>query len=1170
MLRADAELSRAQAPAPTLIGQRYQVERLLGQGGMGKVFAVVDSSTGARLALKLLEARHPTRGKIYRRQLWFRREFHTMAHLSHPSILKVFDYGIDEAHGAYYTMELLDGVDLRGEPLEVADACRVLRDVASALAYLHARNLVHRDLAPGNVYRLADGRAKLIDFGVLATVGLVGDVAGTPPVIAPESVRRMPIDGRTDLFGLGALGYYLLTGRHAYPARKIDELETIWRERPAPLSGKVSAIPEALEGLLSSLLSLDPQARPRSAAEVIDRLGAIAGQGASPEAECARGYLSSSSLVGRQRELATIRRIVAKAIEGNGRGLAIEAVSGAGKSRLLREVGLEAQLAGAVLLQAGSEAAGRGPYGVLHELARELLRACPEDALAAARPRAGSLARVLPDLAPMLGAEPGGELSLDPAEERLRVQAELTGWFLDVSERRTLAILVDDLQRCDEASAAVLATLAHEAANHRLLLAATIRSDESALAVAAVANLREASATIRLRGLGPADLEALVVSLFGEVPQVKRLAQWAHAAAGGSPLHTIELLRQLVDRGTIRYADGLWVIPDELAAHGVAGGLAEAMRARIAGLGPEARSLAEALSVHGGELSLELCVLLAEEKREEQVFASLDELQAHEVLIGSGGSYRFRHDGLREALLGGLDPERRRTLHLRVGESLAAGEVQEDREAEVGWHLLHGGERARGAELLRRAGVRLYRAQSFRDALPPLEAALAHFESAGSAARLCVELRHMLLMAGCMADRAIALRYVDPTVEAFRRYAGVALAARIGRVLGRHLGLALGVLLTFLRWCLTPRRSRGPGPLEALRTFFVVVGYAATVYSISFDLAKLRALLDLVAPLAIFRKRVPYAVYLLTCNLLAFPLGRLGEVRRRCSELLRILETDRVSPISEIDRKTGEGGARYLLALTAVPENDPSYAEELARLERLNLRFYEIGIQQARLCYHRWRGEEEEALAIQASTENLFVRLGSAWQMEAWLPVVSSHTYALTRDVLGLKRAIQVLERLVEQGYGFQAHLALARGEYQRERGELEASRGSLEQARSLLPDGEGLMRPAVLSALAETLLALGDHERAAQVAREGIALGQDPERRQVVYLLRSESVLALCDAARGLHADAAARLGRARRCSARSPRRARSSRSGRATRSRSSATRSRPTAATGARATRS
>jgi hypothetical protein len=1125
---------------------------------MGKVYRVEDNASGETLALKLFGGRL-ARGSA-RSQLWFRREFHTMARLTHPVILRVFDYGIDEELGPYYTMEYLDGEDLRHKRLSAEETCRVLRDVASALAFLHARHLVHRDLAPGNVHRTSDGRTKLMDFGVLATVGVTGEVAGTPPFIAPESLRRMPIDQRVDLFGLGALAYKLLTGRQAFPARRLEDLEGIWRAPPpAPSSLVKEAIPEALDELVLALLSQDPLARPRSAVEVIDRLGAAAGLAPMTEVEEARGYLTSASMVGRQREMARLKRTIARAGQGRGQAVLIEALSGAGKSRLLREVGLEAQLAGAVVLNAGSEQAGRGPYGLLRELARQLIAAAPDDAVETARPRAGLIARIVPELRDGLerAAQAGPECTrtereggssarrsrrarqngtaADPAEERMRAQRELTAWFLAVSVRRTLVLLIDDMQRCDEASAAVLTALAHAAAAHRLLLVAALRTDDTVLAEAAVAALRDGSVRIKLRGLDETNVEALVKTLFGDVPHVRRLARWIHDLAGGVPLLCLELARHLVEARVVRFVDGMWVVPEQLATEGLPRGLAEAMDARIRGLSPRARALAETLSVHDGVIPLELCVATTTASRgdgardepaaEEEVFAALDELALNEVLVGSGRSYRFRHDQLREALLAGLDEDRRRQLHLLVGETLAAGEVAPEQEAEVGWHLLRGGEEIRGAELLRSAGERLYHAQSFRDAIGPLEAALEVFEREGRSPRECVELRHMLLMAGCMFDRRVALRYVDQTVQAFRSYAGVALAGRLGRFLGRHLALALGLGLAFIRWFLTPRRRRGPSPVAALRTLFVVVGYAATAYAVAYDIPKLRALLDLVRPLAIFTRRVPHAVYLLTCSLLDFPLGRLGTVRRNAARLLEILDTDRVTPISDIDRRTGEGGARYLLALMAVAEGDPRFLDQLEQLEELDLRFYEVGALQARLCYHRWRGEEETAARIQSEAEVMFVQLGSVWQMEAWLPVVSSHAFALTRDVLGLKNTIEVLERLCEEGYGFQPHLELARGEYHRERGELEASRAALERASALLFSGEGLIRPAVLSAMAETMLASGDVARAGELAREGIALGEDPERGQPVYRLRSARTLAMVEAESGQVDRAAARL---------------------------------------------
>ena len=116
------------------------------------------------------------------------------------------------------------------------------------LALMHGHRLLHRDVTPRNVRLTADGRAKLIDFGVLGTFGTAVQIVGTLPCIAPEVMRRLPLDQRTDLFALGAIAYWALTGRHAYPARRAQELWSLWQTPPLPPSQLAEGIPpEKLE-----------------------------------------------------------------------------------------------------------------------------------------------------------------------------------------------------------------------------------------------------------------------------------------------------------------------------------------------------------------------------------------------------------------------------------------------------------------------------------------------------------------------------------------------------------------------------------------------------------------------------------------------------------------------------------------------------------------------------------------------------------------------------------------------------------------------------------------------------------------------------------------------------------------------------------------------------------
>ena len=286
---------------------RYALLDELGEGGMGAVYRAQDHASGKIVAFKQL--RSAASGNKRRTiEALFEREYHTLVRLKHPRIIDVYDYGLTEL-GPYYTMELLDGKDLQQlAPLPAAEVCRHLRDVASSLALIHAQRLLHRDVSARNVRLTADGRAKLIDFGALATFGIANEVAGTPPCMAPEMLRRLPLDQRADLYSLGAIGYLALTGRYPYSARTVQDLPRAWQELPPPPSRFATGVPETLDALIMSLLSLDPLARPASAAACIDQLTAIAGLEPEPHELAAESYLSSGRLVGRTEEQQWLRR----------------------------------------------------------------------------------------------------------------------------------------------------------------------------------------------------------------------------------------------------------------------------------------------------------------------------------------------------------------------------------------------------------------------------------------------------------------------------------------------------------------------------------------------------------------------------------------------------------------------------------------------------------------------------------------------------------------------------------------------------------------------------------------------------------------------------------------------------------------------------------------------
>ncbi|MFK7989849.1 MAG: protein kinase [Sandaracinaceae bacterium] len=1115
------------------VAGRYRLEAELGKGGMGAVYWANDEQTGNAVALKRILLPKKKR-RAQKAVLRFQREFHTLASLTHPRIIRAFDYGVD-ARGPYYTMELLEGEDLRDVlkergPLPPSEVCSILRDVTAALSVLHARGLLHRDLSPRNV-RIVDGRATLFDFGVLVQAGLVSDVAGTPAYVAPEMLRGVPVDGRADLFSLGVLAYRMLTGVRPYDVRTLVELDHAWSQPVEPPSAIVP-MPEGLEDLVLDLLALEPLARPPSAAVLIDRLTALGELEPDETLAISPGYVASAAMVGRDAELEVIDALLASAVEGGSTTFLLEAESGAGKSRLVTEVAIRAKLAGALALRVDCEKSEGGPFATLRRLIDAVFREAPELALAASRAEAPWLGRVFSSIRERHPDRSLAPESGEPAENRMQLQASVGRFLRALAAEKPLVILIDDVQRADEASAAALASLAR-AGVPKLLIGWARRLGETVRAAAAVASLSELEPRLRLGGLDEAGIHALLRSIFGEVPNLSRLVSRLASTTGGSPLLCTEIVRHLVETDAIRYAGGSWILPTKFPG-AFPEGLAAAMQLRIEGLGPSVRQVAELLAVHGLEADLERALALThgqlegdEDSRVGVVFGALAELGQQGVLADQGDRLRFRHDSIREALLAQIEPESLRRLHRHVGEVRLAersdGPTDANAEAEIGWHLYRGGEEARGAAMLERAGRRLFEAQALADCIAPLEAALSVRQQNSAPDAVLADLSYMLLAAGWVSDRAVGERYGPMAIELHEKLAGIRTMGRL-RFLGWRLAFPFALALAFVRWIFRFGEARGPSPIRALSYFVFALSWATAIAYAANRKARVLTLAKRAEPFRAFAGQPPYAGYLMVQSMSDILMGRLEQASSRLTEARRLGTRRWFNPLTEPEQRLADAGCRSMRLIVDVNQFDARLYDDLDAIQELGLAYYRLAGTSVRAVWHRYRGEESKAREIEMEMEPTSLQLG-AWTTDLQRLLFAHPAYAFTHDVEGLKRSLDALERRIAEGMELEVRSKITRAEIHRERGEVDAALAILEPLLDALDENDHLFRQYAASAAAQTGLECYRYEIAEKYARLGLEDGRDPAVRVLLPWLRCQRVLGLAEDALGRSADGARRI---------------------------------------------
>ena len=269
----------------TVIGNRYEVLQILGEGGMGAVYKARDIELDRVIALKVIRPELASNPEILQR---FKQELILARQVTDRNVIRIFDLG--EAGGIkFITMEYVEGESLyqilrTNGKVPVPEAVDIMRQMLSGLQSAHREGVIHRDLKPGNIMRDAQGRVVVMDFGLarsFAGDGMTrtGTMLGTMEYMSPEQAQAKELDARSDLFTAGLICYELLTGKMPYHADSaVASLLKRMQERAAPPSDWDRTIPQPISELVSKCLERDPAERWQSAQEIIDRIDEIEGK----------------------------------------------------------------------------------------------------------------------------------------------------------------------------------------------------------------------------------------------------------------------------------------------------------------------------------------------------------------------------------------------------------------------------------------------------------------------------------------------------------------------------------------------------------------------------------------------------------------------------------------------------------------------------------------------------------------------------------------------------------------------------------------------------------------------------------------------------------------------------------------------------------------------------
>ena len=685
-------------PLPSRLGP-YEIVAPLGSGGMGRVLRARDLRLRRYVALKVLPE-HLASEPAARERL--RREALAAATLDHPFICKVFE--VAEYDGVLcVATELVEGETLAARlekgPLERREALRLIGEIAEALETAHARRIVHRDLKPGNVMVTAQGRVKVVDFGLAkqlppgedarAAGGPSGPLTdarvrlGTPGYMSPEHLTGGVVDARSDLFSFGILMCEMLTGTHPFRRETVHATMAALLHEPPRIDCRTAPVPPPVVHVLRRLLAKAPADRYQSVTEVRSDLdGLVSGTVAPIEASPPHRIIAGWPLVGRDHEHAGLVRALDRAVAGRGSLVLISGEPGVGKTRLTQEILAEADvracLGGTGHCREGEGAAPYAPFAdVLEDFADAVPRSRLRDALGDSAPE---IAQLMPEVVRLFrDAEPPADPR--PLQERRYLFNAYRDFIKRLGRVTPMVIVLEDLQWADEPTLLLLQHLAEDVAGLPLLILGTYRDAEldvkRPLARSLDVLVRERLATrVMLRRLTMDSVEFLLAAMSGQRPPPS-LTRIIFEHTEGNAFFIEEIFQHLSEEGRLFDASGRW--QSELRASDLR--VPESVRLvighRLDRLSEATVQVLTTASIIGRTFNLSLLAELLAARAEyapDVMMDAIEQAEAARLIAAERQSreprYRFVHELIRQTMVEAVSLPRRQRLHAQVAAAI--------------------------------------------------------------------------------------------------------------------------------------------------------------------------------------------------------------------------------------------------------------------------------------------------------------------------------------------------------------------------------------------------------------------------------------------------------------------------------------------------------------------